>query len=178
MSSNNGSRPGENTKENMDDTAKRLFNEIGGFQLVKNNQALNQKFVDPYATDEQKKRDKEITKLLQYYTDAYEKKSKSNRKYKCLIFWTSILILLSFSLMFLHLLYHYPDMSDTDAVNNMIALITVCITYLTLVIGILKIITKYVFPQNEEEYITRIVKSIQDNDLENKKTNIESAKNT
>lgn len=78
--------------------------------------------------------------------------------------------------MFLYLLYNYPNMADTDAINNMVALITVCISYLTLVISILKIITKYVFPQNEEEYITRIVKSIQDNDLENKKTNIKSLK--
>lgn len=47
-----------------------------------------------------------------------------------------------------------------------------CITYLTLVIGILKIITEYVFPQKEEEYVTRIVKAIQKNDLKNKIENM------
>lgn len=36
----------------------------------------------------------------------------------------------------------------------------------------MKIITKYVFPVNDEEYITRIVEIIQNNDLENKKENI------
>ena len=82
----------------------------------------------------------------------------------------------AFSLTFLYLLYNYRNMADTDTINNMVALITVCVTYLTLVIGILKIITKYVFPQNEEEYIARIVKSIQDNDLKNKKTNIKGSK--
>lgn len=61
-------------------------------------------------------------------------------------------------------------------VNNVVSLITVCITYLSLVIGILKIITKYVFPQKEEEYITRIVEMIQQNDLKNKKANIKSSK--
>ncbi len=30
-------------------------------------------------------------------------------------------------------------------------------------------ITKYIFPVNDEEYITRIVELIQNNDLENKK---------
>ena len=49
---------------------------------------------------------------------------------------------------------------------------SVCLTFLTLIVGILKIITKYVFPVNDEEYITRIVELIQNNDLENKKENI------
>lgn len=38
--------------------------------------------------------------------------------------------------------------------------------------GILQTITKYVFQEKEEEYITRIVEIIQNNDLENKKENI------
>lgn len=37
---------------------------------------------------------------------------------------------------------------------------------------LLKIITKDVFPVNDEEHITRIVELIQNNDLENKKENI------
>ena len=37
---------------------------------------------------------------------------------------------------------------------------------------LLQTITKYIFPENEEEYITRIVEMIQNNDLENKKENI------
>ncbi len=165
----------ESTKENRDDVT-RLYDEIGGFCIVNSNNSLDKKFVDTYATNEQAKRDAEITRLLRYYINTYDKKSKSNRMYKGVIFWTSIIILLSFSLVFLYLLYNYPNMADTNTVNNMVALITVCVTYLTLVISILKIITKYVFPQNEEEYITHIVKSIQDNDLKNKKANIKSSK--
>lgn len=96
----------ESTKENRDDVT-RLYDEIGGFCIVNSNNSLDKKFVDTYATNEQAKRDAEITRLLRYYY---------------------------------------------------------------------KIITKYVFPQNEEEYITHIVKSIQDNDLKNKKANIKSSK--
>ena len=51
-------------------------------------------------------------------------------------------------------------------------LVSVCVTFLTLIVGILQTITKYVFPEKEEEYITRIVEIIQNNDLENKKENI------
>lgn len=56
--------------------------------------------------------------------------------------------------------------------GNVAKLISVCVTFLTLIVGIMTIITKYVFPENEEEYITRIVEIIQNNDLEHKKENI------
>ena len=55
---------------------------------------------------------------------------------------------------------------------NVVQIISVCVTFLGLIIGLLQTITKYIFPENEEEYITRIVEMIQNNDLENKKENI------
>lgn len=58
------------------------------------------------------------------------------------------------------------------SVEMMVSLITVCVSYLTLIFGILTIITKYVFPEKEEEYITAIVKLIQKNDLANKRENM------
>ena len=45
-----------------------------------------------------------------------------------------------------------------------------------MVVGILKIITKYVFSDKDEEYITKIVEIIQNNDLENKKENIKTSR--
>ena len=40
------------------------------------------------------------------------------------------------------------------------------------VIGTLNIVTKYVFPENEEKNITDIVKLIHKNDLKNKQENM------
>jgi succinate dehydrogenase hydrophobic anchor subunit len=56
--------------------------------------------------------------------------------------------------------------------NDVIALVTACATLIGAIIGILKIITEYVFPREDEKYVTGIVESIQKNDLENKKTNM------
>lgn len=61
------------------------------------------------------------------------------------------------------------DAVHSNNLNGIVTLVTACATYLTLVISILKIITEYVFPQKEEDYITRIVESVQINDLANKK---------
>lgn len=58
---------------------------------------------------------------------------------------------------------------DIAEMPSAVSMITTCVTLLTAVIGLVTIITKYCLPENDEEYITRIVKSIQDNDLKNKK---------
>lgn len=60
--------------------------------------------------------------------------------------------------------------TDLD-VEKVVAFITACISFISLIIGLLTIITKYFFPENDEQYITTIVESVQKNDLENKKEN-------
>lgn len=60
--------------------------------------------------------------------------------------------------------------SELD-IQDVVAFITACISFISLIIGLLTIITKYFFPENDEQYITTIVESIQKNDLENKREN-------
>ena len=54
------------------------------------------------------------------------------------------------------------------------ALISSYLAIIGLIVGILKIIAEYVFPKDDEKYITEIVKAIQDNDLKNKQENIKA----
>lgn len=56
-------------------------------------------------------------------------------------------------------------MKDEIIASSVVAFVTACITYLTIIVGVLTIITKYCFPENEEEHITRIVETIQTNDM-------------
>ena len=56
-------------------------------------------------------------------------------------------------------------------VPDVVSFATACISFITLIIGLLTIITKYFFPENDEQYITAIVEAIQKNDLENKREN-------
>ncbi len=60
------------------------------------------------------------------------------------------------------------------SVSAVVQLVSVCITFVGVIVGILKTITRYLFPENEEQYITHIVELIQRNDLENKKENIKA----
>ena len=69
------------------------------------------------------------------------------------------------------------QLNNSNTVEYLLRLIPICITFITLIIGTLNIIVKYVFPEKEEEYITKIVELIQNNDLEHKKENIKCNQN-
>ena len=139
---------------------------------VDNDSDINQAYVDTYATTQQKSRDRKITELLSTYVDAYRYKNTSNKWYKGILFTICIAILLTFCASFVFFIKNFDFSKETGSLPEVVQLISVCVTFLALIVGLLQTITKYVFPENEEEYITRIVELIQNNDLENKKENI------
>ncbi|WP_314965488.1 hypothetical protein [Oribacterium sinus] len=130
-------------------------------------------FYDKFSTAEQKERDKYITTLLESYVVNYQNKTKKNKEYKDTLFngfltWTKI----SLIAFFVCVIYFLCNLRNLDSKEYILKILPICITFITLIIGTLKIIVKYVFPEKEEEYITKIVEIIQNNDLEHKKENI------
>lgn len=131
-------------------------------------------YKDEFTTLEQRARDRNITELLRLYVASYKNKIESNKWYKFVLFVICILILVTFSMVLIHVILTINDFSEETTVANVVQLISACVTFITLIVGILEIITKYVFPANDEDYITKIVELIQKNDLENKKENIKA----
>lgn len=161
---------GNNTKFKY--TFSKIMDSMEYFQQVDNDKEMNKVYIDEYTTYQQRLRDKKITELLTRYVESYIYKNKSNKWYKRILFGICGVILLVFSGVFIYFILNTRLETNSESIGNMVQIISVCITFLTLIIGILQIITKYVFPEKEEEYITRIVEIIQNNDLENKKENI------
>lgn len=159
-------------KKNYQNTFSQILNSVDFIRAVDNDQEMNKPYIDEYTTHQQRLRDKKITELLNQYVAAYSYKNKSNKLYKGLLFGLCAFILLLFSIVFVRLMFKIDISNANPSIEGVVQLISVCITFLTLIVGITKIITKYVFPENEEEYITRIVEIIQNNDLKNKKENI------
>jgi hypothetical protein len=126
---------------------------------------------DPFQTDLQRRRDLEITTLLKEYVKYYRIKSHSGKRYRAVLFWGCVSITFVLLAACIFAIVWWTIQKDKD-INDVIALITACTTLIVAVIGILKIITAYVFPREDEKYVTGIVESIQKNDLENKKTNM------
>ena len=140
--------------------------------------AGNSQFNDNYQTHEQKTRDGEITKLLRQYVISYSEKVKKQKIYR-----TSLLVLCSsiiglISIAFLILLLYLGFNSTSVDVTGVVSLISICVTFLVSVLGLAQIITKYCFPENDEEYISKIVEAIQANDSQNKLANMKNLTNT
>lgn len=137
------------------------------FEEVSDNKELNN---DPSQTKQQSQRDELITLLLEHYVKNYGEKVSSHRSYKKTLFIFS-LILISllcisiFAVIFLSVIFGYESIA---------LMISAFVSLVGLPIGILKIIAEYIFPKDEEAYITKIVESVQKTDLENKKTNIKA----
>lgn len=130
-------------------------------------------------TDQQRARDKFITELFSAYLEAYRDKVESRGSYQKDLFITCIRIVWIFSIAFVLLIAASMfALGSTENISTAISVATASISFLVLIIELLKIITRYCFPENDEQYITEIVKAIQHNDLEDKKLNMEYKKAT
>ena len=143
------------------------------FEAVENETSLGYK--DPYVTSEQKQRDALITSLLTEYVEYYKKKVSHISACRYIILIPCMTIIVAFAVMLVIFSVCIIRSRDSVHITNLVAFITACISFISLIIGLLTIVTKYFFPENDEQYIAKIVETIQQNDLENKK---ENAKNT
>ena len=164
----------ENNKENFFEIYKLISDSVNPVNRVKNDKEMDEPYKDEYTTRQQRLRDRKVTELLDAYVDGYKDKIKMNKKYKGIIFYGCCGILVAFSLALVAAVVLTVIFHKNISVADVCQLISICITFITLIIGILTIIVKYVFPEKEEEYITKIVQLIQKNDLANKKENIKA----
>ena len=124
-----------------------------------------------YLTSQQRKRDQETTKLYEQFVKSHEDKQEFARKSKeyirnsCFV-WVIVLILTCAGLSW------YVIACTERSINDIAALISALVPITVAIIGTLNIVTKYVFPEDEEKNITEIVKLIHTNDLANKQENL------
>ena len=144
----------------VEDQIKDLLNSVS-FNTAKDDDDLDTKYYqDPFLTAEQDKRDEQLTRLLTAYVVSYEKKVKGSKCYPRIII--AITFFLGYSAI------QVANWQDELQISNLVAFVTACISFVSLIIGLLTIITKYFFPENDEQYITKIVEIIQNNDFKNK----------
>lgn len=162
-------------------TASNVHKEIEKISAgIKENKLISREQFDDlnykanYGTDEQVARDKQITQLLTKYVHNYSNKIEKNGEYKEHIFMVceSIIIMYAIIIPVVILFACSSRRGRITTGADVAALISVCVSFLGLIIGLMQIITKYVFPEKEEEYITQIVRAIQENDLKHKEQNM------
>ena len=143
------------------DTLETSQREIGdlvhGLILEHVTQDRDLDYKDPFVTLQQKKRDQKITYL---------------------ILAPCVLIILGFAVLLGYFALRIVHATAPLEMGDLVAFVTACISFISLIIGLLTIITKYFFPENDEQYITAIVEAIQKNDLENKRENAKHEQST
>lgn len=156
----------------QEDVYSQLVGFLSSFKTISNKDAL----FDPFQTEEQKIRDGYITDLLKSYVDSFDvkvKETKTDRLWIKVLFTSLITVLVvSIIVISLYLVFH-----KVEKVTELIALITSLVTLTGSLFGTLKNVVERAFPLNDEEYITQIVKLIQENDLKHKQENIKIINN-
>ena len=157
------------------DTLETSQREIGdlvhGLILEDVKQDSDLDYKDPFLTLQQKKRDQKITELLTEYVNFYKKKVRHSTICRYLILTPCVLIILGFAVLLGYFALRIVHAAAPLEIGDLVAFVTACVSFISLIIGLLTIITKYFFPENDEQYITAIVEAIQKNDLENKREN-------
>ena len=122
-------------------------------------------------TSEQRKRDAHTSTLYKLFVDAYKNSRQFAKTFKLVIcIWG--LVLVSCMTIACVILSFYILMFTERQPSDIIALISAIIPLVVSIIGLLTIITKHIFPENEEKHVTEIVKLVHENDLKNKRENI------
>lgn len=130
-------------------------------------------YVDHFQTKQQQERDKVITKILTEYASSYAKKGRVKEQcQKFMIFICGVFVVISvFGILGLTCRVVIAPESISD-LSALAAFVTAFVGFASLVFGLITVITKYAFPEDDERYIADIVKAIQDNDLSHKIANM------
>ena len=103
-----------------------------------------------------------LTSLLSNYITQREKRVKTNHTFKNIIFWVFIAIL---CIMVITTAIVAIVALRRDSVKNIVALISVLLTFLSSLIIIFEIISKYLFPADEEKDTIEMIRTVIENDI-------------
>lgn len=110
------------------------------------------------------KRNKSLTGLLDDYIDNRNDRVKENKLCKRVIFWVfiSIFVLLTVAVIYI---FTKTDINESN-ISVITSLVTVAATYLTSILSIINIISKYLFPIDEEKDTIEMIKTVIGNDVQ------------
>ncbi len=157
-------------EHNSEEVFEELLKEAksGKIRENKNSGTLESdaELTDYYQSEERKKRSRSISEILSSYKASYQNKIEFQQKYRRYLFWGCSSVVVAFALAILLILGYTILNAEKMDMSNVVALIAANLSLVVSIIELVRIITKYCFPENDEEYIVKIVESVQANDLE------------
>lgn len=109
------------------------------------------------------KRNGKLSTLLGDYISQREDRVKTNRFLKKIIFWVFVFLLVVLTLT---VAVFVICNRNRESVASMVSLISVLLTYLASLIAVFEIISKYLFPIDEEKDTINMIQTVISNDLQ------------
>lgn len=131
----------------------------------------DKQLTDHYLYEHEKERSHSISAILKHYEYSYKAKVTFQQKYRVKLFWGCWIVIALFTLAVLSVLAYAILNAGALQLESVATVITALISFVVSILQLVHIITKYCFPENDDEYIIKIVDSIQSNDLERTKEN-------
>lgn len=136
-------------------------NEVG---LISDDQ-----LTDNYMSEHEKLHSQSITNILRDYEYSYRNKVNFQRTYRKVLFWGCSILIILFAIVSIWSLYYGVVHASALKIEGVATIIATVISLIVSILKLVHIITKYCFPEKNDEYILKIVDSIQKNDLERAK---------
>ena len=157
--------------DNIIEEAKRNYNNQDDSSVLSSDQELS----DNYYPEEQVARDRAITEILRSYGESYRNKIKFQNEHREMLIDLCTAVVTVFVLALLLIFICVMPQIGSINLEGVAALVTASLALVTSIISVTHIITKFCFPENDDEYIVDIVNSILNNTLETKKEENRSA---
>lgn len=113
-------------------------------------------------------RNRKLTNLLDDYITQRSKRVKENRVLKFIIFGFFLALLAVLTAAVIVFVYSRRDSEENLA--SAISLVSVSVTYLGSLIGVFEIMSKYLFPTDEEKDTISMIQAVINNDVQVEKT--------
>lgn len=121
---------------------------------------------DAYDQEAKHEHARAITSILKNFDSSYQAKVLFQSNNRNVLFWSLICVVGLFSLAIIVVVIYTLFASKQFSYADVASIITVLVSLVVSVLELVKIIVQYCFPDKDEEYIVKIVESIQNNDLE------------
>lgn len=109
------------------------------------------------------KRNGSLTELLDDYITQRRNRVKTNNFLKKIIFWFFIALLGVLTIaVVIFIIYN----RNTDSIPSMVSLLSVSVTYLASLIAVFEIMSKYLFPIDEEKDTINMIQTVINNDVQ------------
>lgn len=150
----------------MLDEAARGISPEGSNGNTSQSLTSDSQLTDNYEPEEEKDRSRSISTILRYYGQSYKNKIDFQKRYRKVLLIGCGGITVIFAIAVLVVVFYAVWNAGKLDISGIITVITAIISLVVSILDLVRTITKYCFPENDEEYIVRIVEAVQTNDLE------------